>query len=126
MTPANEPVPELVKTRPDPWAGMAEARQAVTKEVEGTYSPALKLGQQVGRLGDVEGARSDEQDMVGLDRPIFGRDGGALDQRQEVPLYAFAGGTARNAAFAAEESGEHQRSSKDHLADAEGDRCFYD
>jgi bifunctional non-homologous end joining protein LigD len=26
-------VPELVRTRPDPWAGMAEARQAVTKEV---------------------------------------------------------------------------------------------
>lgn len=26
-------VPELVRTKPDPWAGMAESRQAVTKEV---------------------------------------------------------------------------------------------
>jgi bifunctional non-homologous end joining protein LigD len=26
-------VPELVRTRPDPWAGMAETRQAVTKEM---------------------------------------------------------------------------------------------
>ncbi|MEW5928267.1 MAG: non-homologous end-joining DNA ligase [Gemmatimonadota bacterium] len=26
-------VPELVRTRPDPWAGMAEARQSVTREV---------------------------------------------------------------------------------------------
>ena len=29
---------------------------------------ALQFGQQVRRLGDVEGARGDEQDVVGLDR----------------------------------------------------------
>jgi bifunctional non-homologous end joining protein LigD len=27
-------VPELVRTRPDPWAGMGEARQSVTREVK--------------------------------------------------------------------------------------------
>ena len=42
---------------------------------------ALKLGQQVRRLGDVESARGDEQDMVGLDRAVLGRDRGSLDQR---------------------------------------------
>ena len=51
---------------------------------------ALKLGQQVGRLGDVERAAGDEQDMVGLDRPIFGRDRRSFDQRQQVALDAFA------------------------------------
>ena len=52
--------------------------------------PPLKLGQQIGGLGDVERARGDEQDMVGLQRPIFGRDRRPLDQRQQVALDALA------------------------------------
>ena len=51
---------------------------------------ALELGEQVRGLGDVEGARGDEQDMVGLHRPVFGGDRGALDQRQQVALDALA------------------------------------
>ena len=39
----------------------------------------------------MEGAGCDEQDMVGLHRPIFGGDRGALDQRQKIPLHALAG-----------------------------------
>ena len=50
----------------------------------------LQFRQQVARLGDMEGAARDEQDMVGLERTIFGRDGRALDQRQQVALHALA------------------------------------
>ena len=32
----------------------------------------------------------DEQDVIGLDHPVFSRDGAALDQRQQIALYAFA------------------------------------
>ena len=53
--------------------------------------PPLQLGQQVRGLGHVEGARGDEQHVVGLHRPVLGRDGGALDQRQQVALHALAG-----------------------------------
>ena len=38
----------------------------------------------------MERARGDEQNVVGLDRPVFGADGRALDQRQEIALNAFA------------------------------------
>ena len=38
----------------------------------------------------MERARRDEQDVVGLDRPVLGRDRGALDQRQQVALHALA------------------------------------
>ena len=51
---------------------------------------ALQFGQQVGRFGDVERARGDEQYVVGFHRAVFGRDGGALDQRQQIALHAFA------------------------------------
>ncbi len=64
---------------------------------------ALQFRQQIGRLGLVEGTRSDEQDMVGLDRPVLRRDRGAFDQWQEVALHPFAAdiGTAAAGAFAA-------------------------
>jgi hypothetical protein len=64
------------------------ARQGL--QLDPDRQPALKLGQQVRRLGDVEGARGDEQHMVGLHRPVFGRDRGALDQRQQVALHPLA------------------------------------
>ena len=59
-------------------------------ELDSDRKPALKLGKQVGGLGDVERAGSDEQDMVGLQRAVFGRDRRALDQRQKVALDALA------------------------------------
>ena len=39
----------------------------------------------------MERAGRDEQDVVGLDRSVLGRDRGALDERQEVALHALAG-----------------------------------
>ena len=51
---------------------------------------ALQLGQQVRGLGEVEGAAGDEQDVVGLDRTMLGRDGCPLDQGQQVALHALA------------------------------------
>ena len=38
----------------------------------------------------MKGAGRDEQDVVGLYRAIFGGDGGAFDERQQVALHAFA------------------------------------
>ena len=39
----------------------------------------------------MEGAGGDEQDMVGAHHAVFGGDGTALDQRQQVALHPFAG-----------------------------------
>src|ERR1700750_298748 len=50
---------------------------------------ALQFRQQVRGLCDVECAGRNEQDVVGLDRAVLGRDGGALDQRQQIALDAF-------------------------------------
>src|SRR3546814_1513475 len=43
----------------------------------------------------MKGGRGDEEDLVGLQLPIFGRDRFALDQRQQVALHAL---TAHRAA----------------------------
>ena len=51
----------------------------------------MQFGQQVGRLGDVEGTRRDEQDVVGFYGSVLRRHGGAFDQGQQVALDAFAG-----------------------------------
>jgi hypothetical protein len=59
---------------------------------------ALQFGQQVGRLGDMERAGGDEQDVIGLHRPVFGRNRRALDQRQQVALHALRA-TGRPAAI---------------------------
>ena len=51
---------------------------------------ALQFRQQVRRLGDMEGTAGDEQDMVRLDRAVFGGHRGAFDQRQKIALNALA------------------------------------
>jgi hypothetical protein len=51
---------------------------------------ALQFRQHVGRLGHVEGPGGDEEDVVGLHRAAFGRNGRAFNQRQQVALHAFA------------------------------------
>ena len=51
---------------------------------------ALQFRQQVRWLGDVESARRDEQDVVGLHRAMLGGNRRAFDQRQQVTLHAFA------------------------------------
>ncbi len=48
----------------------------------------------------MERAGGDEQDMVGLDRAVLGRDRGALDQRQQIALHALARDVAADAAVA--------------------------
>ena len=62
--------------------------------------PALQFRQQIQRFCDVERAGGDEQDMVGLDRAVLGRHRGALDQRQQIALDAFARHVAAAAAVA--------------------------
>ena len=66
-------------------------------QLDADRQAALQLGQQVRRLRHVEGARRDEQDVVGLHRSVFGRDRRAFDERQQVALHAFARGTADDA-----------------------------
>ena len=67
-------------------------------QLDADRQAALQLGQQVRRLGHVEGARGDEQHVVGLHRPVLGRDRGALDQRQQVALHALARDVGADAA----------------------------
>src|SRR5882672_3900955 len=64
------------------------ARQGV--QLDPDREPPLELGDQIRRLGDVEGAGGDEQDVVGADDPVLGRDRRALDDRQQVPLHPLA------------------------------------
>src|SRR5690606_11943703 len=59
-------------------------------EFDADRQASLQLRQQIQRLGNVEGARSDKKNEVRLHRPMLGGDGGALDQRQQVALHAFA------------------------------------
>ena len=69
-------------------------------QLDADRQAALQLGQQVRGLGHVERARGDEQDVVGLHRAVLGRDGGALDQRQQVALHALARHVGADAALA--------------------------
>ena len=64
------------------------ARQRL--QLDADRQAALQLRQQVGGLGHVERARGDEQDVVGLHRPVLGRHRRAFDQRQQVALHALA------------------------------------
>src|SRR5947207_4655920 len=61
----------------------------------------LKLGDQIGRLGDVKRAGSDEEDVIGADHAVARVDGGAFDNGQNVALHAFAGDIRAVAGFAA-------------------------
>ena len=59
-------------------------------ELDADRKAALQLRDQVRGLRQVERAARDEQDVVGLDHAVLGRDGGAFDQRQQVALHALA------------------------------------
>ena len=50
---------------------------------------ALQLGDQVADLGHMEGAGSDEEHIVRLHGAVFGVDGAALNDGQDVALHAF-------------------------------------
>src|SRR5581483_5942356 len=78
----------------------AEVVARQRRELDADRQAALQFRQQVRRLGNVKGAGRDEQNVVGLHRPVLGVDGGALDQRQEVALHALARHVAGHAAVA--------------------------
>ena len=52
---------------------------------------ALELGDQVRRLGQVECAGGDEQNVIGAHHAVAGGDGAALDQGQQIPLHPLPG-----------------------------------
>ena len=68
-------------------------------ELHADREAALELGHQVARLGHVERAGGDEEDVLRADDAVARRDRGALDEGQEVALHALAGdvGPARGA-----------------------------
>src|SRR3546814_10126913 len=51
---------------------------------------ALEFGEKIARLGDMEGSRRDEEDMVGLHRQVFGGDRGAFAKRREMAWVTIA------------------------------------
>src|SRR5512134_2361481 len=59
-------------------------------ELDADREAALQLGNQVGRLREMERPARDEQDVVGLHHAVARRDRRALDERQEVALHALA------------------------------------
>jgi hypothetical protein len=59
-------------------------------ELHADREAPLELGNQVRRLGDVERARGDEEDVVGRHRSMLGLDRRALDDRQQIALHALA------------------------------------
>ena len=61
---------------------------------------ALQLRNEVAGLRYVEGAGSDEEDVVGGDHAVLGVDGCAFDDGEDVALDAFAGDVGAVAAFA--------------------------
>ena len=70
-------------------------------ELDANRKAALKLGNQVRRLRDVERARGDEENVVRLDHPVLGVHGRAFDDRQDVALHAFAADVGPVSALAA-------------------------
>ena len=51
---------------------------------------ALHLWNQIRRLGQMKCTTGNKQNMVGVDRAVFGAHGAAFHQRQQVALHAFA------------------------------------
>ena len=60
------------------------------RELDPYRQPALQFGQQIRGFRRMEGARGDEQNVIGLHRAMLGRDRGALDQRKQIALHALA------------------------------------
>ena len=71
------------------------------RQLDADRQAPLKFRNQVGRLGDVERARGDEKNMVGADHAVARIDRGALDDRQDVALHAFARDVRTVTGFAA-------------------------
>ena len=61
-------------------------------ELHADREPPLQLREHVRRLGRVEGARADEEHVVGGDVAVLGGHDAPLDDRQQVALDALGGG----------------------------------
>ena len=59
-------------------------------ELDPDRETALQFGDQVGGFAHVERAGRDEQDVVGVDRPVLRVDGAPFDDREDVALDALA------------------------------------
>jgi hypothetical protein len=59
-------------------------------ELDPDRQPALQLGDQVGRLGEVKGAEAMNRMWSVLHHAVLGGHRAALDQRQQVALHALA------------------------------------
>ena len=59
-------------------------------ELDANRKAALQLGNQIARLGDVERAGGDEEDVIGLHHAVLRLHVRAFDDRQQVALHAFA------------------------------------
>ena len=70
-------------------------------QLDANGQAALKLGDQVGRLGHVKRPGGDEQDVIGSNHAVARVDRGALDDGQNVALHALAGNIGTVAGFAA-------------------------
>ena len=69
----------------------AEVFDGQRLEFDADRETALEFRNEVARLRYVEGAGSDKEDVVGLDRPVFRIDRSPFDDRQDVALDPFAG-----------------------------------
>ena len=71
------------------------------REFDPDRQATLQFRDQIGRFGQVERARGDEQDVIGFDHPVLRRNGATFYERQQIALYAFARyvGPRRFAAF---------------------------
>src|SRR5690349_15188773 len=76
------------------------AMASIASSLKVSVTPSVAISATYCLIGEVEGARRDEQDMVGLHRPMLGRHRGAFDQRQEVALHALARHVGAHAALA--------------------------
>src|SRR6266566_3678665 len=70
-------------------------------QLDANGQAALKLGDQVGRLGHVKRPGGNEQDVIGSNHAVASVDRGALDDRQNVALHALAGNVGAVAGFSA-------------------------
>src|SRR6185437_8576861 len=95
-TSASRSIPESVNSSPTPSVP-SRATYCLVNALCGSRRIRLKSSTlsadsstRIGRLGQRERAGGDEQHVVGLDRAVLGGNGGALHQRQQVALHAFA------------------------------------
>ncbi len=59
-------------------------------ELDPDREPSLQLRDQIAGLRHVERAGRDEEHVIGLHHAVLGLDVGAFDDRQQIPLHAFA------------------------------------